>query len=99
MREVSQHGQTGVQVGGARDLTEKNTRMRGIIWQRDERRTQGRLGASWMLFSVRAGPGVPPSHNTAKYWGYTSQWNILGYPAVVLSVTKSDKNTNKTDKF
>ncbi|PGH20748.1 hypothetical protein AJ80_03508 [Polytolypa hystricis UAMH7299] len=30
-----------------------------------------------------AGPGVAPAHNTAKYWGYTSQWNLLDYPALV----------------
>lgn len=38
-----------------------------------------------------AGPGVAPSHNTAKYWGYTSQWNLLDYPAVVFPVSKVDK--------
>ncbi|KAE9373330.1 amidase [Stipitochalara longipes BDJ] len=39
-----------------------------------------------------AGPGVAPKHNTAKYWGYTSQWNLLDYPAVVFPVGKVDKN-------
>lgn len=28
------------------------------------------------------GPGVAPKLNTARYWGYTSQWNLLNYPAV-----------------
>lgn len=37
-----------------------------------------------------AGPGVAPAHNTAKYWGYTSQWNLLDYPAVVFPVSKVD---------
>ncbi|KAH8811123.1 amidase signature domain-containing protein [Xylogone sp. PMI_703] len=36
------------------------------------------------------GPGVAPAHNTAKYWGYTSQWNLLDYPAIVFPVTKVD---------
>jgi amidase len=36
------------------------------------------------------GPGVAPLHNTAKYWGYTSQWNLLDYPAVVFPVGKVD---------
>lgn len=36
------------------------------------------------------GPGVAPAHNTAKYWGYTSQWNLLDYPAVVFPVSKVD---------
>lgn len=29
------------------------------------------------------GPGTAPLIDTAKYWGYTSQWNILDYPALV----------------
>jgi len=36
------------------------------------------------------GPGVAPKHDTAKYWGYTSQWNLLDYPAVVFPVSKVD---------
>jgi len=38
------------------------------------------------------GPGVAPKHNTAKYWGYTSQWNLLDYPAVVFPVCNVDKD-------
>jgi len=30
-------------------------------------------------------------HNTAKYWGYTSLWNLLDYPAVSFPVDKVDK--------
>lgn len=30
-----------------------------------------------------AGPGVAPLHDTARYWSYTSQWNLLDYPAIV----------------
>lgn len=45
-----------------------------------------------------AGPGVAPSHNTAKYWGYTSQWNLLDYPAVVFPVAKSNMNIDRPDK-
>ncbi|CAJ2512337.1 Uu.00g053520.m01.CDS01 [Anthostomella pinea] len=33
-----------------------------------------------------AGPGVAPKLETARYWGYTSQWNLLDYPAVVFPV-------------
>ncbi|KAI1857504.1 hypothetical protein JX265_011239 [Neoarthrinium moseri] len=29
------------------------------------------------------GPGVAPKLDTSRYWGYTSQWNLLDYPAVV----------------
>ncbi|KAL8830206.1 MAG: hypothetical protein Q9191_001567, partial [Dirinaria sp. TL-2023a] len=44
------------------------------------------------------GPGVAPRHNTAKYWGYTSQWNLLDYPAVSFPVTKVDKELDKGEK-
>ncbi|KAM0717307.1 hypothetical protein Q7P37_007159 [Cladosporium fusiforme] len=30
-----------------------------------------------------AGPGCAPPLNSARYWGYTSQWNLLDYPALV----------------
>jgi amidase len=40
------------------------------------------------------GPGVAPKHNTARYWGYTSQWNLLDYPAVVFPVDKVDKKVD-----
>ncbi|KAL9102226.1 MAG: hypothetical protein Q9163_002608 [Psora crenata] len=36
------------------------------------------------------GPGAAPMLNHAKYWGYTSQWNLLDYPALVFPVTKAD---------
>lgn len=29
------------------------------------------------------GPGAAPLLDTARYWGYTSQWNLLDYPAAV----------------
>ena len=37
------------------------------------------------------GPGVAPKHNTSKYWSYTSQWNLLDYPALSFPVCKVDK--------
>ncbi|KAI8631922.1 amidase [Xylariaceae sp. FL1651] len=33
-----------------------------------------------------AGPGVAPKLGTARYWAYTSQWNLLNYPAIVFPV-------------
>lgn len=36
-------------------------------------------------------PGVAPKHNTARYWNYTSQWNMLDYPGLVFPVTTVDK--------
>ena len=45
-----------------------------------------------------AGPGVAPAHNTAKYWAYTSQWNLLDYPALVFPVDKVDVGLDKMAK-
>ena len=36
------------------------------------------------------GPSAAPQHGTAKWWGYTSIWNLLDYPAVVFPVTTVD---------
>jgi hypothetical protein len=33
------------------------------------------------------GPGVAPKMDQARYWGYTSIWNILDYPAAVFPVS------------
>ncbi|KAL3425257.1 acetamidase [Phlyctema vagabunda] len=56
-----------------------------------------------------AGPGAAPPHGNAKYWSYTSQWNILEYPGAVFPVTTVDqkidlkdtdfKPTNEQDQF
>ena len=45
-----------------------------------------------------AGPGVAPKHGTAKYWGYTSVWNLLDYPAVVFPVQKVSKKLDKVEQ-
>ena len=34
------------------------------------------------------GPGAAPLLETSKWWGYTSQWNLLDYPAIVFPVTR-----------
>ena len=44
------------------------------------------------------GPGVAPHHNTAKYWGYTSQWNLLDYPALVFPVSRVDARMDTAEK-
>jgi amidase len=56
-----------------------------------------------------AGPGAAPKIDTAKWWGYTSQWNLLDYPALVFPVDKVDvekdggrveyEPRNEKDKF
>ena len=35
-----------------------------------------------------AGPGAAPPLETAKYWAYTAQWNLLDYPSIAFPVTK-----------
>jgi hypothetical protein len=44
------------------------------------------------------GPGVAPRHDTAKYWPYTSQWNLLDYPALAFPVSKVDSNVDLKEK-
>ena len=44
------------------------------------------------------GPGAAPKHGTAKWWGYTSQWNVLDYPAIIFPVTKCDASVDVVDK-
>lgn len=36
------------------------------------------------------GPGAAPPLDQSRYWGYTSQWNLLDYPALVFPVSKVD---------
>jgi len=37
-----------------------------------------------------AGPGAAPKLETSKWWGYTSQWNLLDYPALAFPVDRVD---------
>ncbi|RSL95102.1 hypothetical protein CDV31_014052 [Fusarium ambrosium] len=36
------------------------------------------------------GPGCAPPHDQARYWNYTSQWNLLEYPAISFPLTQVD---------
>lgn len=36
------------------------------------------------------GPGCAPPHDQARYWSYTSQWNLLEYPAISFPVGQVD---------
>ena len=45
------------------------------------------------------GPGAAPPFDNAKYWGYTSQWNLLHYPALVFPVSKVDPHVDVVDKL
>ncbi|TGO64820.1 hypothetical protein BCON_0005g00160 [Botryotinia convoluta] len=44
-----------------------------------------------------AGPLPAPPHDTSKYWGYTSIWNLLDYPAIVFPVTKVNPDIDVKD--
>ncbi|PVF95671.1 amidase [Serendipita vermifera] len=44
------------------------------------------------------GPGVASRHDTAKYWPYTSQWNLLDYPALAFPVSKVDSGVDKKER-
>ena len=48
------------------------------------------LGGSIDCLLAPVGPSAAPRHNTGKWWGYTSIWNLLDYPAVVFPVTTVD---------
>ena len=43
------------------------------------------------------GPGAAPPLNHARYWGYTAQWNLLDYPALVFPVTKVNQELDPVD--
>ena len=44
-----------------------------------------------------AGPGCAPPHDQARYWSYTSQWNLVEYPAVVFPVGRVDPGIDRPD--
>ena len=41
------------------------------------------------------GPNAAPLHDTAKYWAYTSHWNLLDYPCAAFPVTFVDPTVDK----
>ncbi|TVY40668.1 putative amidase [Lachnellula occidentalis] len=50
----------------------------------------GELEGAVDVILCPAGPGVAPKIDTAKWWGYLSQWNLLNYPGLVFPVDKVD---------
>ena len=44
------------------------------------------------------GPGAAPSLQTAKYWAYTAQWNLLDYPSMAFPVTKVKPEIDHKEK-
>lgn len=43
------------------------------------------------------GPGAAPPLDHARYWGYTSQWNLLDYPSLVFPVTRVDQEKDEVE--
>ncbi|KAF2819180.1 amidase [Ophiobolus disseminans] len=65
-------------------------------WNEEREAYRKEYALHWNKYNIDAllcpvGPSVAPKHNTAKYWNYTSQWNLLDYPGVVFPVCKADK--------
>ncbi|KAJ9092883.1 hypothetical protein QFC20_007256 [Naganishia adeliensis] len=57
-----------------------------LMTRRSELRN--RVAAQWLEAGIDvllcpAGPSVAPKLNTARYWNYTSYWNVVNYPAMV----------------
>jgi len=50
----------------------------------------GKLEGMVDVILCPVGPGAAPKIDTAKWWGYTSQWNLLDYPALVFPVDQVD---------
>ncbi|KAK7618263.1 amidase signature domain-containing protein [Phyllosticta citricarpa] len=44
------------------------------------------------------GPGAAPPLDQARYWGYTSQWNLLDYPALTFPVSQVDPAVDVKDE-
>lgn len=41
--------------------------------------------------------GAATPHGQSRYWGYTANWNLLDYPAVVFPVTTVDPAKDPKD--
>lgn len=71
-------------------------------WYEEREAYRKEYALHWNKYGIDAllcpvGPGVAPKHNTAKYWNYTSQWNLLDYPGVVFPVCQVDKAIDAWD--
>ncbi|KAH6622086.1 amidase signature domain-containing protein [Boeremia exigua] len=69
-------------------------------WSEEREAYRKEYASHWNNLHVDAllcpvGPGVAPKHNTARYWSYTSQWNLLDYPGLVFPVCTVDKEQDK----
>ena len=69
-------------------------------WLEEREAYRKEYALNWNQHSIDAllcpvGPSVAPKHNTAKYWSYTSQWNLLDYPGLVFPVCKVKKEQDR----
>ncbi|KAF1983628.1 amidase [Aulographum hederae CBS 113979] len=83
---------------------ESYRKMHARVW--NDTRTKEDLDRQWQseddgidAILCPVGPGCAPVHGTAKYWSYTSQWNLLDYPAIVFPFNKADKETDTWEKY
>ncbi|EPX70952.1 acetamidase [Schizosaccharomyces octosporus yFS286] len=72
-----------------------------LVAERDEYRNQyikhlQTYGVDFLL--CPAGPGPAPKLGEAKYWTYTSVWNLLDLPSAVFPVTKVDTTLDVKDE-
>lgn len=58
----------------------------------------GKLEGTVDVILCPVGPGAAPPLDCARYWGYTTQWNLLDYPALVFPVTKVDPTMDVVDQ-
>ena len=85
------------------DLTAKREQYRRAyakVWNETATAT-GQLGEPEGMVDVilaPVGPGAAPPLDQARYWSYTSQWNLLDYPALVFPVSRVDPDVDKADK-
>jgi len=72
-------------------------------WKREREAYRSEYARLWNEAGVDAilcpaGPGLAPAHETARYWGYTSQWNLLDYPAIVFPVGMADAQIDRKER-
>ena len=58
----------------------------------------GELEGTVDVILCPVGPGAAPPLGCARYWGYTAQWNLLDYPALVFPVTRVDPTLDLVDQ-
>ncbi|KAG9242564.1 hypothetical protein BJ878DRAFT_555061 [Calycina marina] len=91
------------------------TSMQQAIEQRDEYRTEHFKLWNWTVTAMShngepegmmnvilcpVGPGVASTLGTAKWWGHTSPWNLLHYPALIFSLEQVDvENGGQTEEY